>query len=1443
MALPRMVPAPSEHLLRFVADRLRVQLMLPEGVGAGVRGFLRTNLTRARVARHEVVMQAGLRAEHALTFAGASWRDIPLTPSDGGFSIDLPLLEVGHFHAKAYCVDAQGKQLWPEGDDLGISVQPNDLRSANTIYCAFPRTFGAPEETRIPAGLEDAVKKLDERHFTVIPPSGTLRGLRRVLPHIFDRLGCRILHLLPIGPVPTTYARMGRYGSPYAQLDVIGIDPALVEFDKRTNAVDQFRELSDAVHLRDGLVVLDIVLNHTGWGSRLFDLHPEWFRRDADGNFHSPGAWGVVWADLVELDQAHSELWDELAQSLITWCRRGVDGFRCDAGYMVPLPAWQYVVARVRELFPDCLFLLEGLGGAWEATETLLTDGGMQWAYSELFQCYEPMHVAHYLDHAIQHSRRIGSLVHYSETHDNDRLAEKGMRWSRMRNHLCALTSTSGGFGFSAGVEWLCKDKFLVHDARPLGFGNEPNLLNELGRLNKLLDQHPCFFDGAELERVSPDDAHVLALSRVSQEGLDQCLVLVNLDVEKPRSLSLPATVFAAGGEKRVDLLGQQPPLAEPIEGGRVRLVLEPGQSYCLASEAVPRGLSGEPYRAARAQAAFAYAALGETVPHEAIGDADFRALARLVADDAAGFLGALSALDLAELRADLVQALQRARARALYPRVISWSPSDARRVTLLPPDHWLLVHDTQPFALHVLEGKEERNLRSTPVSDGHVAAVPPARGDRELDIALTFDRYGDTEPTVHGSVRRLARVPEVAAEKSARVEPSSVLLLTNGRGAMARLRADFGSVESKYDCLLAANLHPEVPTDRHVLVKRARVWANADGFITQLNGQNLTAVSSGSTACWTFAANAGDGRQVGVRIAIELLAGRNTVVMRCERVPSEGLDLPADRSVRLTVRFGLEDRSFHCETRADEPLERHFDESTQALAERAGFLFAPAPDRRLTVTSDRGAYHTQPEWTRELVHAEESSRGLFDRGDAFSPGWFDLPLAPGAPVTLLLNADADEPAHGLVTASTLPVEQTRDFEQTLRNAASAFLVRRGKGLTVIAGYPWFLDWGRDTLIAVRGLIAAGYVDEARQIILTFAAMEEGGTLPNVLLGEGAANRESSDAPLWLGLACEELSRALGNELYELPVDGKRSLLDVLESIAHHMLHGTSHGVYVDDASGLVFSPPHYTWMDTNHPAGTPREGYPIELSVMWIRLLRQLATLGRGTLARPYRELAERTRASLDSYYWPERGFFGDTLHGPHGTSAAQARLDDHLRPNHLLAVSLGVIDGERARATVQAVTRHLLVPGALRTLAPLPVSFALPIVGKDGQLLNDPRNPYWGRYEGDEDTRRKPAYHNGTAWPWWLGMYAEALALAWSPDSAAVAAAKAVLGSSARLLREGCLGQLPEILDGDGPHQQRGCDAQAWSVTETLRAWLALDKREHELRHGRVTSPSSRP
>src|SRR5262245_48629040 len=264
-----MTPGPGERLVRFVGDQLSFRFGLGEKgpLPKGWQARLRTNLGRGRTLRREIVH--GHTGKWQL--ANASWRDVPMRVQDGVWSISFSLTEVGFFKAKAYAIDPQGLQHWPEGPDFGVSVHPDAYRTANLIYCAFPRMFGKSRSalSTVDEKVEMLLSGLDQDGFTVIPPSGKLRDLVNVLPHIVDTLGCRILHLLPINPTPTTYARFGRFGSPYAVQDLLAIDPALVEFDKHTTGVDQFRELTYETHYRGAKVFLDVVINHTGWGSSL----------------------------------------------------------------------------------------------------------------------------------------------------------------------------------------------------------------------------------------------------------------------------------------------------------------------------------------------------------------------------------------------------------------------------------------------------------------------------------------------------------------------------------------------------------------------------------------------------------------------------------------------------------------------------------------------------------------------------------------------------------------------------------------------------------------------------------------------------------------------------------------------------------------------------------------------------------------------------------------------------------------------------------------------------------------------------------------------------------------------------------------------------------------------------------------------------------------------
>ncbi len=1447
-----MTPAPGERLVRFVGDQIRFTLRAggpcPKPARADDahrrwRGLLRTNLGRGSARRREII------AAHAggVGHAGTSWHDLPMIKNGGAWEIALPLAEVGFFKAKPYLLDAQGWQHWPAGPDVGISVHPDFCRTANVIYGAFTRLFGVTRTaaTAVDAQLNFQLNPLDAQGYAVIPPSGKLRDLARQLPHIVQTLGCRILHLLPVLPTPTTYARFGRFGSPYAALDLTAIDPALAEFDHRTTAIDQFCELTSAAHALGALVFLDSVINHTGWGAVLQENHPEFFLRNPDGTFASPGAWGVTWGDLVELKQDNVALWDIIAGALLTWCRRGVDGFRCDAGYKIPVPAWQYIIARVQEEFPETVFLLEGLGGSWEATENLLTEGGMQWAYSELFQNHSGPEVANYLDYALHQSARGGLYVHYSETHDNDRLAKRGRAWSLLRNRLCALTSLSGGFGFTCGVEWLAAEKIKVHDCTGLSWDSPDNLVPELARLNQLLADHPCFFDGAKLTRLSASDSPVYALLRESAEGKDAMLVLVNTDVEKEESIiithsepGIPNCEF--------ELLGQSPPKTAAA-GGQVTYTLPAGACYCLAPTSKPLGLSGDDYRRARAQAAWAVEALNKAVPAEISDGFDWRRLAEQVERSPENFLAAAAEFAARGGKTPLSQLLSDCETRQIFRRVARWTLLDHRRITPVPPGHWLLIEDSAPFraALAVRHGngpgQTPQHARSIVVRNNHIACFPPQ--SNAADAELVLERYGATSQRVSAAIRFLPAEPE---SKIQHPKPGDLVLLTNGIGGMARLCVDLGRVNSKYDCVLGANLHPRVPVDRHVFVKRTRAWVNADGFISPLDAKNLSWFTTGSPAVWQFVADAGDGRTVEIELRAEMLAGKNTTVFQFNRPAAGramGKQLPAEADVRLTVRFDIEDRNFHWETKRNGGADYHFSTNTHELQAQdpkiktpIGFAFTPAPDRQLRVLAKTGEYHPQPEWCENIPHPVEQSRGLAGSGDAYSPGWFEIPLPKGANVTLVVTAEPDE-SPPLTSGHPLPPlrgegrdegrVQKNNFERRLLDAAKQFVVRRDQGKTVIAGYPWFLDWGRDTLVCARGLLAAGMTEDVRQILLTFARFEQDGTLPNAIYGDNASNRDTSDAPLWLAMACADFSQVAPHDFYSTPVDAHRTLRDVLASIAQNYSCGTPNGIRMDADSALIWSPSHFTWMDTNHPAGTPREGYPVEIQALWIRLLRQLEKNSTPAEQKKWGGLADRATASFEKLFWlEERGWFADVLFAESRVLARDAAPSDALRSNCLFPVSLGLATGERAKRCVEAVQTYLLVPGALRTLAPLPVSVPLPIHGNsNGELLNNPAEPYWPHYEGDEDTRRKPAYHNGTAWTWTFPHFCEALARAWDFAPEAVATAKVYLGSMEQLMDEGCLGQIPEILDGDAPHTRRGCDAQAWGVTETLRVWKLLN------------------
>ena len=647
--------------------------------------------------------------------------------------------------------------------------------------------------------------------------------------------------------------------------------------------------------------------------------------------------------------------------------------------------------------------------------------------------------------------------------------------------------------------------------------------------------------------------------------------------------------------------------------------------------------------------------------------------------------------------------------------------------------------------------------------------------------------------------------------------------MLGNGRGATAQVRAKWGEIRSQYDALLAVNPDPQVPVDRQIFFTRCRAWLRHNGYSHAIDATCLDAFAldpGGQSATWQFKVPTGVGCWVVLVFRLSMVRGRNRIQFAISRQKATH-GLVDSSAVTVVLRPDIEWRSFHGKTKAYAGPEAQWPAAIQA--EPHGFVFRPAPGEACSIRAQPGHFHQESHWSYMVAHPEDAARGLDGASDLFSPGWFDIDLLGGeqAVVTAEREDAWQVPTEEQAAAADAPqaADGRLPLPDALHRAMGLYVVKRDDLLTVIAGYPWFLDWGRDTLIVLRGLIADGRTAEALQILKEFGRFEKQGTLPNMIRGNDDSNRDTSDAPLWFGVAAADLMNLLSPAaVLEAPC-GRRPLRDVLVSIATHYRDGTPNGIHMDRDSALIYSPPHFTWMDTNFPAATPREGYPIEIQALWIAFLELLDT----HVDHSWQALAAQARRSLAGRFWLHgEGWLADNLRGGPGTPAARAAADDALRPNQLLALTLGAYEGDRVRtACILQACESLLVPGGLRSLADRPVYLELP-VWRDGVLLNNPHHPYCGVYSGDEDTHRKPAYHNGTAWTWQFPLYAEALVKCYGDEARPVALA--LLGSASIPANSGCIGQIPEILDGDAPHTLRGCGAQAWGVSELLRVWHAV-------------------
>jgi len=640
--------------------------------------------------------------------------------------------------------------------------------------------------------------------------------------------------------------------------------------------------------------------------------------------------------------------------------------------------------------------------------------------------------------------------------------------------------------------------------------------------------------------------------------------------------------------------------------------------------------------------------------------------------------------------------------------------------------------------------------------------------------------------------------------------------LVANGLGGYAS-GSVLGIPTRRYHGVFVPNLSE--PKGRYVVVPRIDDWIDTEAGTLNLGGAEHGDGSLGSDALhalrefrldgtapvWLFDVH---GSLIERRVVMP--HGRNAVCVRWQL-----LDGPACRA-RLRVFAGAR--------RQDAPL---------VLCEHAPYAIEPAqggalrlrfPGRgvtaRLGILPEDTPFVHAPLIDRDVLLRTERERGHDHSEHMHSPGYWAVQLAPGREAAFFASTGDDAPA--LAPAALFEAERERvssllsrarpadEVEARLATAADAFVVlpasRRDdvqaalagddNFRSVMAGYHWFNDWGRDTMISLEGLtLATGRHAEARAILRTFAGYIRDGLLPN-LFPEGGreALYHTADATLWY-------FHALGRYL---AISGDDALLaelyPALADVIEHHLRGTRFGIGVDARDGLVHASAEglqLTWMDAKVDAWvvTPRRGKPVEIQALWFNALRSMGEWSRrlGVAGANHDALAERVQASFERRYWSERhGHLFDVVDAPDGD-------DPSLRPNQVFAMSLThpVLAREHWQRVMASIERELLTPYGLRTLAP--------------------RAPgYRPRYAGSL-RERDAAYHQGTVWPWLLGHFVDAWLRVHGPG----AEARALLEALPKHLLEAGIGHVSEVFDAEPPHRPGGCIAQAWSAAELLRAW----------------------
>ena len=563
------------------------------------------------------------------------------------------------------------------------------------------------------------------------------------------------------------------------------------------------------------------------------------------------------------------------------------------------------------------------------------------------------------------------------------------------------------------------------------------------------------------------------------------------------------------------------------------------------------------------------------------------------------------------------------------------------------------------------------------------------------------------------------------------------------------------------------------------------------------------------------------DGAEIEKRVF--MVQGENTTVVEYELRGLDGNPVP---ECVLELRPLIAFRDYHATTHRNGALNPAV-EVIPGRATVAPYDGLPA----LHFAHNASELELTGHWYENFEYDAERDRGLDYREDLFNPFVVRFPLNQPASATLIASTERRDAAqaadlrrsavqHRAQVLAASPSEEP--LVRALVAAADQFIVRRGDLKTIIAGYHWFGDWGRDTMIALPGLtLVTARTDVAKSTLLAYANSLDRGMLPNRFPDAGESPEYNTvDATLWLLEAVRALVKYTGDLTFV-----RNCLYDRLKEIIDWHLRGTRYGIQVDRDGLLASGEPgvQLTWMDAKIGdwVVTPRHGKPVEIQALWYNALQVMEDLARqfrdSATENLVGELAARARDSFRRQFWNEEaGCLFDVVSGDFR--------DPAIRPNQILAVSLphSMLPGGKARQVVDVVQRELLTPLGLRSLSPA-----------------DPH--YRARYEGGV-WERDSAYHQGTVWPWLMGPFITAYVRVHRRTEQARTQAALWLADFAKHLSTAGLGQISEIADGEAPHQPRGCVAQAWSVAELLRAAVEdVYVGQTGSRRRRITVPKS--